>query len=182
MKKVFALVLTVLSMVTSSCKKGDDLDPATQSPAPNEVVGKWSFGRSSAGSYWDNGDNYVGHANEQSMSFEFKKNGTYECYTINNVTAYNCRTEVFSFEKGHVKFNEEEGTLTVTPTEGNFKSKDNCVNNHNFKRKMTASELKEHKKVYYYTVTESKGKPAILISTIPDATEYDGLLMTPGSW
>ncbi|WP_128548338.1 hypothetical protein [Larkinella soli] len=160
MKKVL-LSLLALVCLTAACKKdADTIDPAIQSKTPEEAVGKWMYGTFSMSNFWTYDGKYGGKPYEQALVLDFKANGTYEQYIINAVTSYNCKTEAFTYMKGKVKFDEEAGTFTLTPTEGNYRGFYSCYPSQNFKRDARKDELRQE--TFYY---ETDGGRGVHIST-----------------
>ena len=153
MKKYLFFILTSAALAIS-CTKTEQIDPAVQSKTPSEVAGKWMWGTFSMSNFWSYDGQYAGKPYEQSLVFDFKANGEYEEYVINSVSSYSCKTEAFSYFKGKVKFDEAEKSLTITPTEGNYRGFYSCTPGQNFKRAAKPSELKVQK--FYYEVSGGK--------------------------
>ncbi|WP_128546743.1 hypothetical protein [Larkinella soli] len=140
LSRLFMPLLVVMMVSVTSCKKDGDIGPGGF--VPDNMVGQWLHGNFSMTEFWGYDGSYQGNAYEQSVAFDFKGNGRYEMYFIGTANNYGCRTEALSWTKGKVDFNEEEGTFTLTPSEGRFRGYYNCASGQNFDRKARPEELK----------------------------------------
>ncbi|WP_266366551.1 hypothetical protein [Tellurirhabdus rosea] len=156
MKKILAVLLS-LALFTTSCKK-DGSVPEPQGNTPSQAVGQWMYGSFSMSEFWSYDGRYQGKPFELAVMFHFKSNGTYEKYFVASTRDYSgCQTQAFSSEKGRVKFDEDNGSFTTTPSEGTYRGFYSCAPNRNINRKMASSELKST--TYFYRMVKgSNGK------------------------
>lgn len=174
-------ILFLSQFVVACGKSSDVIDPATQSPPPADVSGKWTYGTFSPSSFWGTNGSYNGAASEQAMAFNFGPNGTYELYVMNITTYYSCRTGAYTYYKGKAKFNEADGSITLTPTQGTQRGEYSCASGKDFKRDASANEMaKAHQTIYYTTETDAKGKPALRLYFGP--TDKQGIQFKTGNW
>ena len=184
-KYVFALLsLTVLSL---GCKKPDPVidlgvEPPVTSPTesgstriPADLVGKWSYGVFSPTNFWDYNGQYGGNAYEQALVFEFHADGTYEEYVINSTTAYNCRTQAFTYFKGKISVNTINHSFVITPSSGNYRGFYSCAPKSNINRQAKASELIQEQMRYQVEA----GQGAI---TLSDEETPNGVRLKAISW
>lgn len=171
-KYIFALLsITLLSL---ACKKSDPVvDPVTGSPGntpgpggiekiPAELVGKWSYGTFSPTNFWDYNGQYMGNAYEQALVFDFHADGTYEQYVINSTTAYNCRTEAYSYFKGRIQVNSSTHSFVITPGSGKYRGFYSCAPKSNINRDAKPNELIQEQMNYQVEA----GKASITLSDV----------------
>ena len=185
------LALLTLTFLFVACKKSDTAvinptdgvpigtDPATNPPVtgkvPAELVGKWSYGLFSPTTFWDYTGQYSGNAYEQALVFDFHADGTYDEYVINSTTAYNCRTEAYTYFKGQINVNEANHSFVITPTSGTYRGFYSCAPKSNINRAAKVSELLQERMNYQV----EGGKTAI---KLPDAENPQGVRLKAIVW
>lgn len=174
--KRYLIALLAVALLSAACQKNDTTvidsvdglpigtDPNTNPPAtgriPAELVGKWSYGLFSPTNFWDYTGQYAGNAYEQALVFDFHADGTYDEYVINSTTAYNCRTEAYTYFKGRISVNEANHSFVITPVSGTYRGFYACAPKSNINRAAKSSELLREQMNYQV----ESGKAAIKLS------------------
>jgi hypothetical protein len=106
---------------------------ASASTTPASVLGSWIFGVFSPTDFYNaSTGQYIGNAYGTSVIFKFTPDGQYEQTVLIHSTVYSCRTQVYVYNKGTVKFSG--GEFRVYPTSGRVRSNDTCNASFNYDR------------------------------------------------
>jgi hypothetical protein len=150
-------VMLAFCLVLCACSKNKDqngeiLIPNTpQTEVPDELVGKWLNGTFSMSNWWSyDGKKYEGNPYSSSRAISFAKNGDVEFFQVIKTFNGSCSSEAFTYFKGTVEFNEQEGWFTIYPQKGNFRGFYSCASGSNFNRAATRDELKPIKLFWGY--------------------------------
>jgi len=176
-----AIVLLLAScLMLNACSKNKDkngevLIPDTpRTEVPDELAGKWLNGTFSMSNWWSyNGTKYEGNPYSSSRAISFSKNGDVEFFQVLKSFNGSCSSEAFTYFKGTVAFDEEDGSFTIHPQKGNFRGYYSCAAGNNFNRAATREELKPIKLFWGYG-PDNNGVNWLITAFSEDApqTEY----------
>jgi hypothetical protein len=100
---------------------------------PASVLGTWAYGSLSTIDYYNASNGaHIGNGYGTSVLFKFTADGKYEQTIYISSTVYSCRTDVFIYNEGNVKW--EATQFRVYPTKGRVRSSDTCNARFNFDR------------------------------------------------
>lgn len=149
-----ALAFVILLSAFSTNKISFDAVKA-KNKAPHALTGKWLNGSFSMSNWWSyDGKKYIGNPYTRSVAFNFTASGEAEFFLVIKTHTGYCSTEAFTYQKGKVKFNDEERSFTVVPEKGNYRGFYSCASGSNFDRAARPGELKS---TTYYWDKEKDG-------------------------
>jgi hypothetical protein len=103
------------------------------SRAPSNIPGNWAYGSLSMTDYYNASTGaHIGNGYGTSVLFSFTADGKYTQTIYISSTVYSCRTDVFIYNEGTVKW--ETTQFRVYPTKGRVRSSDTCNARFNFDR------------------------------------------------
>ena len=174
-------MLSMLMMIEAGANSDTIKTSKPISPIPAELKGKWLNGTFSMSNWWSyDGKKYIGNPYTRSVAFNFNESGESEFYlAIKTHTGY-CSTEVFTYHKGRVKFDEASQSFTFYPEKGNYRGFYSCASGSNFERAARSEELKPT--TYYWTMEkDNNGQSMLVIRFSPDKSAA-GSYFKPTTW
>jgi hypothetical protein len=139
------------------------------SNTPSSILGAWVYGVFSPTDFYNasNGQ-YIGNAYGTSVVFKFTSDGKYEQTVLIHSTVYSCRTQVYVYNKGTVKFNG--GEFRVYPSSGRVRSSDTCNAAFNFDRADDIARKQGDKYTWSFQRNANDGKTYLMIGVGDDAS------------
>ena len=146
-----ALILVISGLILTSCTFAQSQNDSV----PNELVGKWYKGSTSALGFLDRRTGISDAAGGDGFSFEFKSNGTFVKAGMVKAGSYSCSTIVFGYETG--KFTATGNNLKMADKENYVSYKDSC-NPHTNSEKNAKLAIKE----YPYEIRDDEDGDTVL--------------------
>jgi hypothetical protein len=136
---------------------------------PSSILGAWIFGVFSPTDFYNasNGQ-YIGNAYGTSVVFKFTADGKYEQTVLIHSTVYSCRTQVYVYNKGTVKFNGAE--FRVYPASGRVRSSDTCNASFNYDRADDIARKQGDKYTWSFRRNANDGKTYLMIGVGDDTS------------
>jgi hypothetical protein len=169
-----------LAACTEAATAPDDAAPAPASGSaagggssgagtPASVLGAWIFGVFSPTDFYNasNGQ-YIGNAYGTSVVFRFTADGKYEQTVLIHSTVHSCRTQVYVYNKGTVRFNG--GEFRVYPTSGRVRSSDTCNASFNYDRADDIARKQGDRYTWSFQRNAGDGKTYLMVGVGDDAT------------
>ena len=148
----------------------------TSANTPASLLGSWIHGVFSPTDFYNaSTGQYIGNAYGTAVMFKFTPDGKYEQTVFINSTVYSCRTQVFVYNKGVVRF--DGGEFRVYPTSGRVRSSDSCNARFNFDRDDDIARKQGDKYTWAFERNAGDGKTYLMIG-VGDAQERSSFWQT----
>ncbi len=142
---------------------------ATASSTPASILGSWLYGVFSPTDFYNASTGaYIGNAYGTSVIFKFTADGKYEQSVLIHSTVYSCRTQVYVYNTGTVRFNG--GEFRVYPTSGRVRSSDTCNASFNYDRADDIARKQGDKYTWSFQRNANDGKTYLMIGVGDDTS------------